>query len=176
VPLHDPQVGVWCGISARRIGPTFLWIHLTQKFDLILNRFFPELTEEERLYGYFHQDTTMMHIAGNSMATISDVFGDRVISEGLWVASSPHFMPCDSYLWGSLKDEVYKINPHTLHELEENILEEISRTSPAELQCVTRECSHTYIHTYIPWIQKLVRLTTRCGISHKVQNIQMSII
>jgi hypothetical protein len=31
-------------------------------------------------------------------------------------------------------------------------------------------------HTYIPWIQKLVRLTVGCGISHKVQNIQMSTI
>jgi hypothetical protein len=34
--------------------------------NLILNRFFVELTEEERLYGYFQQDSAMAHIAGNS--------------------------------------------------------------------------------------------------------------
>jgi hypothetical protein len=32
----------------------------------------------------------------------------------------------------------------------------------------------TYIHTYIPWIQNLVMLTVGCGISHKLQNVQLS--
>jgi hypothetical protein len=40
------------------------------------------------------------------------------------------------YLYGSLKNKAYKRNPHTLYELEENILEKISRTSSTELQCV----------------------------------------
>jgi hypothetical protein len=66
--------------------------------NVILNRFFPELTEEERLYRYFQQDSTLMHTASNSMAAISDVFGDRVISEGLWPARSPDIMPYDFYL------------------------------------------------------------------------------
>ena len=30
-------------------------------------------------------------------------------------------MPCDFYLWGMLKNKVYKTNPHTLNELKENI-------------------------------------------------------
>jgi Ser-tRNA(Ala) deacylase AlaX len=39
-------------------------------------------------------------------------------------------------------------------------------------------CMHTYIHMYISWFQKVVRLIIGCGISHKVQNIhtQMSTI
>jgi hypothetical protein len=72
------------------------------------------------------------------MAAISDVFCDRVISEDLRPPRSLDLTPCDSYLWGSLKDKVYKRNPHTLHELEENIRDEISRISPAELQCVNQ--------------------------------------
>jgi hypothetical protein len=40
---------------------------------LILNRFFPELTEEERPYGYFQQDLATVHTASNSMAAISDM-------------------------------------------------------------------------------------------------------
>jgi hypothetical protein len=85
--------------------------------NLILNRFFPELTGEETLYGYFQQDLAKVHTAGNSVAAISDVFSGRVISEGLWPAHSPDLMPCDFYFWGSFKDKVYKRNPHTLHEL-----------------------------------------------------------
>jgi hypothetical protein len=37
-------------------------------------------------------------------------------------------------------------------------------------------CTHTHTHIYIPWIQKLVRLTIESGISHKAQDIQMSTI
>jgi hypothetical protein len=55
------------------------------------------------------------------MAAISDVFGGKVISEGLWAACSPDLMPHDSYLWSSLQDKAYKTNPHTLHKTEENI-------------------------------------------------------
>jgi hypothetical protein len=32
-------------------------------------------------------------------------------------------------MWGSLKDKMYKINPHALHEFEESIREEMTRTS-----------------------------------------------
>jgi hypothetical protein len=49
-------------------------------------------------------------------------------------------MPCDIYLWGSLKDKAYKRNPHTLHELEENIQEEyphfLGRAAVCEPECV----------------------------------------
>jgi hypothetical protein len=99
-------------------------------FSFILNRFLSELSKEERLYGYFQQDSAMMYTAGNSMATISEVFSDRVISEGLWPAHSSYLMSCDFYFWGDLKDRVYKRNPYTLHELEGYIWEEIYKISP----------------------------------------------
>jgi hypothetical protein len=38
-----------------------------------LNRFFPELTEEVRLY--FQEDLATMHTASKSMPAISDTFG-----------------------------------------------------------------------------------------------------
>jgi hypothetical protein len=91
------------------------------------------------------------------MAAISDIFGDIVISESLWPAHSPDLMPCAFYLWGSLKDKVYKINPNTLHKLEENIQEEISKIFPAELQhvkqstfsCCSARLKHKLSQIYI---------------------------
>jgi hypothetical protein len=59
-PLHDPKVGVWCGISARRIiGLIFFMDTLNSEryINLILNRIFPELTEKKRLHSYFQQDS-----------------------------------------------------------------------------------------------------------------------
>jgi hypothetical protein len=82
-PLHDRKVGIWRGISARRIiGPVFFvdTLHWERYINQIFNSFFfPELTEEERLYGYCQQDLATAHTAGNCMATISDVFGDGII-------------------------------------------------------------------------------------------------
>jgi inhibitor of nuclear factor kappa-B kinase subunit alpha len=65
------------------------------------------------------------------------VFGDRIISRGLWPASSPDLNPCDFYLWGNLKQKVYKTNPHTIEELKENIRNEVSTIPPGELQVIT---------------------------------------
>jgi hypothetical protein len=59
VLLHPMKFGVWCAVSARRIvGPVFFneKINFERYVQVILGEFFPELTEEERLYGLFEQD------------------------------------------------------------------------------------------------------------------------
>jgi hypothetical protein len=80
--------------------------------------FFPDLTDEGGLYGYFQQDLAKVHKTGNSMAAKSDVFGDRVISEGIC-------SPRDFYLGGSLKDKVYKRNSHTLFKVKKIFMKNI---------------------------------------------------
>jgi hypothetical protein len=45
------------------------------------------------------------------------VFGDTIINSGLWPMCLPDLTPCDFYLWGNLKDKVYRTNPHTKEEL-----------------------------------------------------------
>ena len=46
-------------------------------------------------------------------------------------------LPCDFYLWGRLKNAVYKTNPSTLEELKRNIRDEINNIYRGELQRVT---------------------------------------
>jgi hypothetical protein len=65
-----------------------------------------------------------------SVQALSDVFGDRIISSGIWPARSPDLNPCDFLFWGCLKDKVYNRNPRT-EELKENIRREIANI-PAE--------------------------------------------
>jgi hypothetical protein len=60
----------------------------------------------------------------------------RVIRRGLWPLHSPDLTSCDSYLWGILKDKLYKTNPHTLEELKNNIHRENSTISKQEHQKV----------------------------------------
>ena len=49
-----------------------------------------------------------------------------LVSRDLWPARSPDMTPCDFYLWGRLKNAVYKTNPRTLEELKRHICDEIN--------------------------------------------------
>jgi RNAse (barnase) inhibitor barstar len=55
----------------------------------ILHPFFAELTEKERLYSVFQQDSATAHTAHVSLEALWEVFDDRVISRGLWVPTFP---------------------------------------------------------------------------------------
>jgi hypothetical protein len=75
------KVGVWCAVSARRIvGPVMFFnetINCERYVQVILGQLFSELTDEERLYGWFQQDSATAHTARTcmSMQALSDVLG-----------------------------------------------------------------------------------------------------
>jgi len=85
------QIGVWCGMSRRRIiGPIFFDATITTAAYMeIFNTFVNQLDDEELSIGYFQQDGATSHTSHGSMAEIQSFFGDRVISKGLWSPHSP---------------------------------------------------------------------------------------
>ena len=70
------------------------------------------------------------------MAAVGEVFGDHVISRGLWPPRSPDLTPPDFYLWGKLKGSVYADNPRTTDELKHKITSVIQNIQPDELERV----------------------------------------
>jgi hypothetical protein len=56
---------------------------IARDIQVILGHVFPELIEDERLYGWFQQDSTTAHTARMSMQALSDVFWDRSISSDI---------------------------------------------------------------------------------------------
>jgi hypothetical protein len=86
---------------------------MSEYVEVILGIFFPALTEKERLYDWFQQDSATAHTAHMSVQALSDVFGDRIISSGIWPASSLSRNPCDFFFWGCLNGKVYKNNSRT---------------------------------------------------------------
>jgi hypothetical protein len=56
---------------------------------------------------------------------LASKFGQKFLAKGTWPARSPDLNPCDNFLWGYLKDRVYKPLPKTLDDLKVNIEREI---------------------------------------------------
>jgi hypothetical protein len=69
---------------------------------------------------WFQQDSATAHTA----SVLEEVFSDIIIHHGLWPVCSPDLAPCSFYLWGNLKDKVYRTNTHTKEELKEKKYEE----------------------------------------------------
>jgi hypothetical protein len=58
--------------------------------------------------------------ADSTTQVLWEFFGDRIISGNLWPRHSPYLSPPDFYLWGVLKENMYKNNPRSLEELQQN--------------------------------------------------------
>jgi hypothetical protein len=69
-------------------------INCEKYVQAIFGKFFQQLTEEERLYGWFQQDSATAHTA---CMALSDVFEDRSISSNVWPVHSPDLNLCDFF-------------------------------------------------------------------------------
>jgi hypothetical protein len=121
--LHPVKVGVSCAVIARRIiGPVLFneTNNCETYVQVIVRQFFPEEREEERLYGWFQQDSATAKTAYMSMQALSNVFGDRNISNSIWSTSSRYRNPCIfSFFWSCLKINVHNNNNNNLRTKEE---------------------------------------------------------
>lgn len=137
ISLHPQKVGVWCGLSRKRIiGPIFFdeTINAERYRTHILEPFVSQLNETELEQGWFQQDGATAHTARLSLNFLESIFANRIISRGIWPARSPDLTPLDYYLWGALKSRVYENNPHNLGELKTAITQCIQQITPDILQ------------------------------------------
>jgi hypothetical protein len=72
------------------------------------------------------------------MQALFDVFGEKIISSGIWPERSPDLNSCDFFFWGCLKDNVYNSILWTEEELKENIPKEIANISAEQLQRINQ--------------------------------------
>ena len=140
-PLHPDKTTVWCAISSQGIiGPYFfeengetVTVNGIRYRAMLQDFFLPEL---RRLVGrnirnqWFQQDGATCHTANNTLSLLRDVFGDNLISlrtDKIWPPHSPDLNPPDYYLWGYLKDCVYRDPvPNDIEQLKTNIRNRIN--------------------------------------------------
>jgi len=133
------KLNVWCGFSKRRIfGPYFFDAPLTGEIYLDFLRFIlipalavlfpnPDDPDIPSANTWFQQDGAPPHFAASVRAYLNEVFNQRWIGRRghiEWPARSPDMNPLDFFLWGYLKQKVFREKPANLEELKEKIVRE----------------------------------------------------
>lgn len=136
MPLHSPRVSCWAGMWSRGIiGPFFfedeqgdtVTITSDRYVQMLETQFLPSIqTHDEFAAGnlWFTQDGAPVHIGRNVRAWMRQNFEEREIGRyGTihWPARSPDLTPMDFFVWGWVKDQVYRQPVNSLHELKERI-------------------------------------------------------
>ena len=131
---HQRQwsVNVWCGILGNQlIGPYFIDEQLTgQKYSNFLSEILPTLLENVpfniRIQMWYQHDGCPAHYAHVARQTLNRLFPNQWIGRGgefPWPARSPDLTPLDYFLWGILKDTVYRAPPTTAENMKQRIRE-----------------------------------------------------
>ena len=77
----------------------------------------------------FQQDGATSHTARMSMNAVNALFPNRVVSRNgdiSWPPRSPDLTPCDYFLWGYLKTQVFETKPRTIADLKQRIQDEVA--------------------------------------------------
>ena len=148
-PLHSEKATVWCAISSQGIiGPYFfeeneraVTVNGTRYRAMLQDYFFPSLRRLVRTRAlrkqWFQQDGATCHTANDTLSLLSGMFQQRIISlrtEKVWPPHSPDLNPPDYFLWGYLKDCVYRDPiPRNIADLKTNITARIRDISAETL-------------------------------------------
>ena len=134
-PLHSVRCTVWIAISKHGIiGP--FWFEdehnnavmvTKERYIVVLKKFLTRLRSRRHIninHQWFQQDGATPHTANLTIEWLDDKFPGRLISrrrEPEWAPYSPDLNPPDFFLWGFLKDNVYKNRPQSISELKQVI-------------------------------------------------------
>lgn len=147
-PLHPKRVTAWAGMSSKGIvGPIFVDDNKTidgKRYNQILRQAIPE-AKANGMVNDFHwqQDGAPPHRTRENLDFIHKHYDGRVIAKGFparhkkgmdWPPYSPDLSPMDYYLWGNVKDKVYKNRPTDLPALKQKISDTMSAIPEEELK------------------------------------------
>lgn len=143
---YPQKVNVWAGILGNNIiGPFFIEGALTgQKYLELLRESIVPAIEHNRNVGeiWYQHDGAPPHYSREAMQFLNNQFPGRLIGRRgalEWPPRSPDMTPLDFFLWGHLKNRVYKNRPENLEELCERIRTEIALITPNMLSNTLRE-------------------------------------
>lgn len=149
VPLHSEKITVWCALSATGIIGPYLFdstIKSSNYSAMIRDFFVPKIRKLRKLSKWsYMQDGARPHRTFEVFDILKEHFNGRLIAldsksytgNGIdWPPYSPDLNPLDFFLWGYLKDKIYKGKPETLLDVEKAVRSEIRKIKPDLLKRV----------------------------------------
>ena len=137
---RGPQVrfsfSVWCGlIGSRIVGPFFYDGTLTGEryvefMTEILNNFLDELDLISRQNLHFQQDGAPAHNYRGTYQLLNTIFNNQWIGTNgpiQWPPRSPDLNPLDYFMWGNLKNKIYKQRYENIDALKTAVREKINQ-------------------------------------------------
>jgi len=144
---YSAYVQAWCAVSAQGIiGPFFfeeagerVTVNGMRYRQMLEGFFLPKLQELgiSAASTWFQQDNATCHTSARVIGFLEEKFPGRVISKNgsfLWPPRSPDLSIPDFFLWGHIKNEVYRTPVSTLTQLKRRIRKCIREISPDTLK------------------------------------------
>ena len=148
-PLHSPKIRVWCGLSGNKIyGPYFFEDPETEQpqtinSDTYLEMLIRILPNNTYFDEWFQQDEDTAHAARVAIDCLKARFIQRLIShksDFLWPVWSPDLSPLDVFLWGFVKERVFRTAPSNIAQLKNEVREVIASIDVKILQYFSKSC------------------------------------
>lgn len=147
------SVNVWAAIHGETIiGPVFLPATLNRQryMDLLNNELVTYLNELplERRLTWFQQDGAPAHSVHEVRMKLNNEFGDQWIGRfgpHRWPPRSPDLTCLDFFLWGCVKDIVYKTECDTADEMRQRLI--AAFVSLRRKNVEEQTLSHVHRHT-----------------------------
>jgi transposase len=153
-PLHSPRITVWAGIGCHGVvGPFFFEenVNGTNYLEMLTLKLLPTIQQWPIFNSLiFMQDGAPPHWSTGVRNFLSAKFPNRWMGRSSpnfpWPPYSPDLTPCDFFLWGWIKSQVYTTPVADITQLRERI-EQTFAALPLEMVCrAVKAYEHRLIH------------------------------
>ena len=144
----SPKINVWCGLMHNQIIGPFIFAESTITaniyLDMLKHYVVPQL-EEFQPRVVFQQDGAPPHWGLIVRDFLNETFPNRWIGRNgptPWPPRSPDITPLDFFLWGYVKDRVYRMPVRDVETLQSRIIEVLGTVNEEMLENTWREIEY----------------------------------
>ena len=134
--MHSEKITVWCAIHSEGVlDPYYFDNETVRKEDYcqLLDTYVRQEAQNFPANALFQQDGASPHTSHDALELLGDIFGENWIGKygpQNWPARSPDLTPADFFLWGYVKDKVFRTPVNNLTQLKRRITRAVRSVTP----------------------------------------------
>ena len=140
--VHSEKITVWCAIHSEGVlDPYYFNNETVRKEDYcqLLDTYVRDEAPNFPTNALFQQDGASPHTSHEARELLGDIFGENWIGKygpQNWPARSPDLTPPDFFLWGYVKDRVFRSSVNNLTQLKRRITRAVRSVTPEMIKKV----------------------------------------